>query len=105
MLFLLTVRVVHNGVGVNMLKCGTKRRRTTEEVQVEREGSKKKDQEMQNKLQELKAFEQQLHNQQRELNNGKEAAAVLNGLLKSGQIKQCKDGTWAAAQNADPKKQ
>ena len=45
---------------------------------------------------ELKAFEQQMHLKRNELKNGKEAAAILNGLLKSNQIKQSSDGSWAA---------
>ena len=52
------------------------------------------------KLAELKHFERQLKMQKQELDNGKEASSILNGLLKSGQIKQGSDGSWGAAQQA-----
>ena len=39
---MLTIILVQNGVGVNMLKIGSKRRRTTNEVKIEREQSKMK---------------------------------------------------------------
>ena len=81
-----------------MLKIGTKRRRTAMEVRQEKEGSKKKDDDMKQKMLDLKAYEQKLHLQKNELRNVKEAGAILNGLLKSGQIKQAPDGTWAAVQ-------
>ena len=56
------------------------------------------------KLAELKHFERQLKMQKQELDNGKEAASILNGLLKSGQIKQASDGSWGVIQKDDPKK-
>ena len=79
-----------------MLKIGTKRRRTALEVREEKEGSKKKDDDIKQKMLDLKAYEQKLHLQKNELRNGKEAAAILQGLLKSGQIKQASDGSWGA---------
>ena len=79
-----------------MLKIGTKRRRTAMEVREEKEGSKKKEDDMKKKMLDLKAYEQKLHLQKNELKNGKVAEGILNGLLKSGQIKQAPDGTWGA---------
>ena len=70
-----------------MLKIGTKRRRTAMEVRDEKEGSKKKDDDIKQKMLDLKAYEQKLHLQKNELKNSKEAVAILNGLLKNGQIK------------------
>ena len=77
-----------------MLKIGSKRHRTTEQVKVEERESKMKDVDLQQKLLDLKAFEQQLHNQKKEIDHKKEADAILNRLFKSGQIKQGADGTW-----------
>ena len=57
----MTIYLVNNGVGVNMLKVGSKRRRTTEEVKLERDESKKKEESLAEKRLELKAFEQKLH--------------------------------------------
>ena len=51
---ILTNDLVHNGVGANMLKIGSKRRRTTNEVKVEREQSKMKAVDLQAKLSELR---------------------------------------------------
>ena len=88
-----------------MLKVGSKRRRTAKEVKEEKTGSKKKEEEMKKKLHDLKAYEQKLHLQKNELRNGKEASAILNGLLKSGQIKQASDGTWGAVVPTDSMQQ
>jgi hypothetical protein len=88
-----------------MLKIGTKRRRTAAEVQEEKTGSKQKEDDMKQKMLDLKAYEQKLHLQKNELKNGKEAAAILNGLLKSGQIKQASDGSWGAVVPTDSMQQ
>ena len=69
-----------------MLKVGSKRRRPAAEVKAEQEQEKKREEDFQKKLLDLKAYEQKLHLQKNELRNGKEASAILNGLLKSGQI-------------------
>ena len=44
----------------------------------------------------LKSYENSLALKKNELRNGKEAIAIVNGLLKAGQIKQSSDGSWAA---------
>ena len=69
-----------------MLKVGSKRRRPAAEVKAEQEQEKKKEEDFQKKLLDLKAYEQKLNLQKNELRNGKEASAILNVLLKSGQI-------------------
>ena len=51
---------VHNGISVNMLKVGSKRRRTANEVETDRRESKMKDSDLQEKLAQLKSFEAQL---------------------------------------------
>ena len=92
----LTNFLVQNGAGFNMLKSGTKRRRTTKEVQFEREQSKMKTADFQQKMSQLKAFETQLQSKQKSLEHGEEACGILSGLIKSGQVKQNKDGTWSS---------
>ena len=84
-----------------MLKIGSKRRRPPAEVKAEREAKAAGEVKMMEKLAELKHFERNLKMQKQELDNGKEAAQILNGLLKSGQIKQSSDGSWAAVKQAD----
>ena len=97
--------LVQNGAGFNMLKSGTKRRRTTKEVQFEREQSKMKTADFQQKMSQLKAFETQLQSKQKSLEHGEEACGILSGLIKSGQVKQHKDGTWSSiAPQASPEK-
>ena len=81
-----------------MLKVGSKRRRPAAEVKAEKDQSKKKEDDFQKKMLDLKAYEQKLHLKKNELANGREASQILNGLLKAGQIKQSSDGTWAAVQ-------
>ena len=92
----LIIIAVQNGVAANMLKIGSKRRRPATEVKSERELTSKKEQELKQKMADLKSYENKLALQKNELRNGKEATAILNGLIKAGQIKQSKDGTWAA---------
>ena len=87
---------VQNGVAANMLKIGSKRRRPATEVKSERELTSKKEQELKQKMADLKSYENKLALQKNELRNGKEAIAIMNGLIKANQIKQSKDGTWAA---------
>ena len=78
-----------------MLKIGSKRRRTTNEVKIEREQSKMKAVDLQAKLAELRNMDAQLAQQKKELDNGRAATNILNGLVETGQIKQRKDGTWS----------
>ena len=64
-----------------------------------------KDSDLQQKLAQLKSFEAQLAQQKQELEAGREATAVVNGLLESGHLKQRKDGSWFLPTEQDPKKQ
>ena len=84
---MLMIYIVQKGVSVNMLKVGSKRRRPTAEVKEERRESDKKEMELQMKLAELKAFERQLKLKQTDMNNGKEAMTIVNGLIKAGSLK------------------
>ena len=93
---MLTFISVQNGVGFNMLKSGTKRRRTTKEAQFERDQSKMKTADFQQKMSELKAFEVQLQQKQKSLAHGEEACGILSGLIKSGQVRQNGDGSWSS---------
>ena len=54
---------------------------------------------------ELKHFEAQLAQQKQELEAGREATAVVNGLLESGHLKQRKDGSWFLPSEQGSKKQ
>ena len=102
---MLTFISVQNGVGFNMLKSGTKRRRTTKEAQFERDQSKMKTADFQQKMSELKAFEVQLQQKQKSLAHGEEACGILSGLIKSGQVRQNADGSWSSlAPQASPEK-
>ena len=77
-----------------MLKVGSKRRRPNAKVVAERRESDKKEMDLQMKLAELKSFERQLKMKQNDLNNGKEAMNIVNGLIKAGSLKQESDGSW-----------
>ena len=100
---LLTKYIVQNGCAVNMLKVGSKRRRTTDQVLAERQDSKMKADSLQAKLAELKAIEAQLDQRKQDLKNGMAAEAVLNDLINQGDVKQYGDGTWGSVQhNIDP---
>ena len=74
-------------------------------MKVERQESKMKDTDLQQKVAQLKSFEAQLTQQKQELEAGREATAVVNGLLESGHLKQRKDGSWFLPTEQDPKKQ
>ena len=77
-----------------MLKVGSKRRRPTAEVKAERREHDKLEMDLQVKLAELKSFERNLKMKQNELNNGKEAMNIVNGLIDAGSLKQEADGSW-----------
>ena len=64
-----------------------------------------KDSDLQQKLAQLKSFEAQLAQQKQELEAGREATAVVNGLLESGHLKQREDGSWFLPTEQKPKKQ
>ena len=102
---MLTNIIVQNGVAVNMLKVGSKRRRPTAEVKESRRESDKQEMDLQMKLAELKAFERQLKLKQNELNSGKEASAIVNGLIEAGSLKQESDGSWTVLQPSQPQQQ
>ena len=72
---------------MHALRIGSKRRRPTAEVKEERREADKKEMDLQMKLAELKAFERQLKLQKNELDNGKEASAIVNGLISAGSLK------------------
>ena len=88
-----------------MLKVGSKRRRPPAQVKAEREAKATKEAQMMEKLAELKQFEAQLAQQKQELDAGRKATAVVNGLLESGHLKQRKDGTWFLPSEQGSKKQ
>ena len=85
-----------------MLKVGTKRRRTTEQVKTEREEARIKEQTLQDRLVQIQRTEQ-------ELNNEKGAADILTGFIKQGLVKQDPDGSFsvpsASKQRPQPKKE
>ena len=86
-----------NGVGFNMLKDGSKLRRTAGEVKAERLKTKKKEPDVTKKLAELQAFEMHLNQRKDELENGEvkqHAAAILNDLVLLCEVKQHEDGSW-----------
>ena len=78
-----------------MLKVGSKRRRTAGELKIEREDSKMKAGDLQAKLTELRAMDQQLKQKKQEFDSGQAAANILNGLIKAGQVVRQDDGTFA----------
>ena len=100
---LLTFLSVQNGIGVNMLKAGTKRRRSAVAVKAERNESKSKDAVIQQQLAELKRFDEQVKQRKEELDNGLNAERILSDLIKTGDVKQYTDGSWGAVQhNIEP---
>ena len=96
---------MQNGVAANMLKIGSKRRRPATEVKSERELTSQKEQELRQKMADLKSYENKLALQKNKLRNGEEAVAIVSGLIKAGQIKQSSDGSWAAIPQSDKMEQ
>ena len=88
-----------------MLKVGSKRRRPAAEVKAERREHDKLEMDLQMKLAEMKAFERQLKLKQNELNNGKEAMNIVNGLIEAGSLKQEPNGSWTIMQPSEPQQQ
>lgn len=95
---LLTNFLVQKGISVHALRIGSKRRRPTAEVKESRREADKQEMDLAMKLAELKAFERQLKLQKNELESGKAASEIVNGLIGAGSLKQESDGSWTVIQ-------
>lgn len=74
------------GVAVNMLKAGSKRRRTKAQVRAEKEEAQLRDQEIQEKLARLAETEAKLEHFERMAFENEQAKAVVGELHAAGQI-------------------
>ena len=86
--------LVSKGVSNNMLKAGSKRRRTTAQIKAEKEAKETQEQEVAAKLamfDSLKAENQQLHAQSQ---NNQGAADILGDLMQKGLVQQEADGSF-----------
>ena len=91
---MLTHIVVHNGVGVNMLKVGSKRRRTKAQIDADRILAAQKKIDIEEKLAAFEQMQQERDELRAKLVNDQAATNVLNGLISKGHVARASDGNW-----------
>ena len=75
-----------NGIGFNMLKIGSKRRRTQEEIKNEKEESMLKEQSIQDKMAQWDALQQRIQELEASNANQSAAATILQEIINSGEL-------------------
>jgi hypothetical protein len=83
----MSVCIANNGSSYNLLKLGTKRRRTKAQVQQEREEAEFKHEADERKNEQIRQMQEQLNLQQAELQNRGAKAEVLDNLISKGKLK------------------
>jgi len=75
---------VSKGIGANMLKAGSKRRRTTAEIKAEKEAALLKEQEIQAKLAQYDAMKAKAEALEAKIGEHEGAALIVNDLVARG---------------------
>jgi len=75
-----------NGVGVNLLKIGSKRRRTQAEINQEKEEAVIKEQSIQDKMAQWDALQQRIQELESANANQSAAATILQEMINSGEL-------------------
>jgi hypothetical protein len=88
----MSVCIASNGSSYNLLKLGTKRRRTKAQVQQEREEAEFKHEADERKNEQIRQMQEQLHRQQAELQSQGAKADVLDHFISKGKLKQMPSG-------------
>ena len=80
--------LVLHGAGVNMLKVGSKRRRTRREIEEQKQSELERENDIRTKLARLDMIEQQLRqaNEQNQIN--KKASRVMSDLINAGVLRE-----------------
>ena len=80
--------IVNKGVGANMLKVGSKRRRTKAEIEDEKEQEALKQQKLESDLQELANLRGRIQEAEEQANTNKAAAELMSQMINAGHVQQ-----------------
>ena len=81
------------GIGANMLKVGSKRRRTKAQVKADKEAAALKDQQDASALVELAQLRARVQGLENEANQGKAASSLLSQMISAGHVEQDSEHT------------
>lgn len=85
--------VADRGVGANMLKSATKRRRTTRQIREEKAMQEEVDRQSKAKVSQFDAMAAELKSMKNQAKSDESAANILSEMIKAGQLKMNDDGT------------
>ena len=81
------------GIGANMLKVGSKRRRTKAQVKADKEAAAHKDEQDASTLAELAQLRARVQGLENEANQGKAASSLLSQMISAGHVEQDSEQT------------
>ena len=96
MLTILSFLTASKGVGVNLLKVGSKRRRTQQEIQDQKEEAKLKQEGMEQKLAQINSLMQRC--EELEAKNNDAADLILRDMISKGQVVMDENGNVTIVQ-------
>ena len=77
-----------HGIGANMLKVGSKRRRTKQEVKDDDQVKLDRENEIRTKFAQLDQLQQQMEQMQQQASENRAAAVLMSDLVNAGVVKQ-----------------
>ena len=82
-----------NGAGVNLLKAGTKRRRTKTEITNEKEEARIKEVAIQEKMAQFDQMQQRMNQLEAQCQEGEQLKGFFGDMINKGKLVREKDGT------------
>ena len=82
----LSVTLENNGIGVNLLKVGSKRRRTKTEINDEKEEARIKEQQINHKMQQYDQLQQQLNEMQQHMGEADQLKGFFQDMISKGKL-------------------
>lgn len=86
--------IVSKGVGAQLLKVGSKRRRTKAQIKAEKEAEEAKQSEVNKKIARISQLEAQIDSLQNQANQGKAAADLMSQFMNAGLVQQTSDHSF-----------
>ena len=90
------------GIGANMLKVGSKRRRTKAQVKADKEAAALKDQQDASALVELTQLRARVQGLEHEASQGKAASNLLSQMISAGHVEQDSEQAFVVHANSGP---
>jgi hypothetical protein len=85
---------VSKGVGAQMLKVGSKRRRTKAQIMAEKEEEEKQNAEQVIKLASVNQLEDRINQLENQVQNGKAASSLMSQFINAGLVQQTSDDSF-----------